>query len=409
MTAAVPAPFVRLRPQPAGIYPPPAAFLLLAEDVDASAVLSLMSGDPKALPPGSARFYRLALDGRIDAAYESIDGDRAIDFWNRFILRPDLPTYETLRSMVPPEMLPLAGAAAFAAGLIDRFPASEGLDGELQALVLLTAASHAIERDEPARAIDLLEQALAHAESPSPLLAAQILHQLGTLEREQDPEKAVERYRHAIRLAGDTPLVSLRAELWLNLGLSWQHAARGRRGALLEAAKALQESIRCGLSLENLPQMYALAQNSLALTYLAMPARDASDQLRMGIAVQCLREALKVFHRDTHTEMWASTQLNLANALQYLPSSHPEDNLRQAVDLYEELLEVRSAALDPLGYARLLANQANALAHLGIFAPALEKLNQAHKLFHWHGEPGMAASVLELAAEVNARLGERTA
>ena len=67
---------------------------------------------------------------------------------------------------------------------------------------------------------------------------------------------------------------------------------------------------------------------------------------------------------------------------------------------------MRCHALHPLGYARLLANQANALAHLGIFQPALEKLNEAHKLFHWHGEPEMAASVLEVTAEINRRLAE---
>ena len=44
----------------------------------------------------------------------------------------------------------------------------------------------------------------------------------------------------------------------------------------------------------------------------------------MGIAVQGLREALKVYHSDTHPELWSSAQLNLANALQYLPTSHPE-------------------------------------------------------------------------------------
>ena len=35
---------------------------------------------------------------------------------------------------------------------------------------------------------------------------------------------------------------------------------------------------------------------------------------------------------------WSSGRLNLANALQYLPSGHREDNLAEAVEIYEELL-----------------------------------------------------------------------
>jgi len=124
----------------------------------------------------------------------------------------------------------------------------------------------------------------------------------------------------------------------------------------------------------------------------------------MGVAVQSFREALEVFRRETHPEEWSSARLNLANALQYLPSSHPEENLIQAVEIYEELLGVRNPAVDPLGIARLLANQANALAHLGIFPPALAKLDEARRLFHGHGTPDLAASALEQAERIHERL-----
>jgi tetratricopeptide (TPR) repeat protein len=123
----------------------------------------------------------------------------------------------------------------------------------------------------------------------------------------------------------------------------------------------------------------------------------------MGIAVQSLREALKVYAPESHPELYASVRMNLANALQYLPSSHPEENLQQAVEIYEELLQIRQRALDPIAYARTLFNQANALGHLGIFAPALEKLAEAHKLFHWHGEPDLAAEALAQSATIQSQ------
>ena len=89
---------------------------------------------------------------------------------------------------------------------------------------------------------------------------------------------------------------------------------------------------------------------------------------------------------EEHPDMWASVSMNLANALQYAPSSHPQENLIQAVEIYEDVLQVRSRAKDPVAYALVLLNQANALAHLGIFKPALEKLAESYKLFHWYDQ-----------------------
>lgn len=403
MTETIKQSALAIRPQPVGIFPFPASFLLLPEaEADTSAALqSLLRGDTQALTDSPWPFYALALAGKHEEAIAAIPGTGQLDAWNRFVLLQTGESYTASASSLPQELLPLREAAAYAFGLSDQLPQPGNLDNELRALVLLTAASWHLEHESPNDAAKLLEEAIPHARSSSPLLAAQILHQLAHTERATAPAKAILHIKEAIKLADASALTLLRAELWLNLGTILQESANGSRPALIEAARAYQEAIRCGLSLENLPEQFAFAQMNLALAYLAIPAKEASDQLRMGIAVQGLREALKVFTRETHPEMWSSAQLNLANALQYLPSGHRQENLQAAVEIYEELLQVRNKAFDPLGYARLLANQGNALAHLGIFQPALEKLTEAHKLFHWHGEPEMAASVLDLTAEIN--------
>jgi tetratricopeptide (TPR) repeat protein len=137
-----------------------------------------------------------------------------------------------------------------------------------------------------------------------------------------------------------------------------------------------------------------------------MPTTDASDALRLAVAVQSLRAALSVYQRDTHPEEWARVQMHLANALVYLPSGHRQENIAQAVDLYEELLSVRSRALDPLGHARVLANQANALAHLGVFNDATEKLHEAHKLAQWHEDAELAAEAMALLDRITERRAE---
>ena len=55
------------------------------------------------------------------------------------------------------------------------------------------------------------------------------------------------------------------------------------------------------------------------------------------MAVNALRAPADL-HPQTHPAQWTSTQTNLANALQYLPSVHQQENLDEAVQLYEEVL-----------------------------------------------------------------------
>jgi tetratricopeptide (TPR) repeat protein len=120
----------------------------------------------------------------------------------------------------------------------------------------------------------------------------------------------------------------------------------------------------------------------------------------MGIAVQSLRAALSVYRPDTHPQRWASAQLNLANALVYMPSRHQGDNLAEAIELYETVLEVRGRETDPLGRARVLANQGNALAHLGIFDHAKAKLHEARFLFEEFEELDAVRTVRNVLDEI---------
>jgi tetratricopeptide (TPR) repeat protein len=127
---------------------------------------------------------------------------------------------------------------------------------------------------------------------------------------------------------------------------------------------------------------------------------DDGDRIRLGVAVTSLRAALRVFTPESHPVAWASTQLNLANALQYLPSVHQEANLDEAVQLYEEVLAYRDPLRDPLGYARILANQGNALGHLGVFGDARERLSRARELFAANGDEEAVEGVDEVLASL---------
>jgi hypothetical protein len=70
------------------------------------------------------------------------------------------------------------------------------------------------------------------------------------------------------------------------------------------------------------------------------------------------------------------------------------------VHLYEEVLQHRDVEHDPLGVARVLTNQGNALGHLGAIEDAEERLGRARELFAAAGDVEGVAAVDELLAEV---------
>ena len=70
------------------------------------------------------------------------------------------------------------------------------------------------------------------------------------------------------------------------------------------------------------------------------------------------------------------------------------------MQLYEEVLSYRDEQVDPVGVARILTNQANALGHLGVLDDATERLQRARGLFSAAGDTGGVEAVDELLAEV---------
>ena len=398
------------RPQPVGILPIPAGLLVLpslpGEDhIDPDLVRHCVEGRAVENVPAPWLFYDYARQGDLDSALQALDGfENDVADYNRFVLSPNARSLETLRAVLKGDLHTLLEIAAYNFGMNDQVPGVEGLNGELLALALMANAAAAMENNSPDRAMTLLQEAVAAARVASPWFAAQLLGQLAAICRTQgEPSRshALSHYRDAIALISNASMPEVISDLWMQLGMACQETAMGRDDRMTEAVRAYQEVLRCGLTAEAHPELFALAHNNLGLLYLSMRMSDGGDQLRMAIAVQSFREALRVCDREATPDLWASIQLNLANSLQYLPSSHPEENLVQAVELYEELVTVRKKAFDPVGYGRILSNQANALAHLGMFPPALEKLQEARKLFEWHNEAELAASAMDLVAQIH--------
>lgn len=394
------------RPQPIGIFPFPAGLLLVPGSVSPCATAArdaLMKGAQPDEWPEEWRFFALALAGDRAGALAALaaHGDD-VAAYNRFVLSGDASAREVAHTSTDIDLRALANLAAFVQGAIDLPPSVASLDGELAAVVCLAQAAWHIERDEAAHAAEVLAAGVVGARAVSPVLAAQLQGQRAQLL--PTAGAAIAAWRDAVQLADGTLLPNLRADLTLGLALVLHESAGTERQRLVEAVNWYQEALHTGITLEERAETYALVQNNLGLAYISMPMTSAGDKIRLAVAIQSFREALKVYTRDAHPDQWSSAMLNMANALQYLPSSHPQENLIEAVNGYEALLEVRNKAFDPVGYARLLANQANALAHLGMSTPAIEKLTEARKLLSWHGEDDAAAALLEQVERINATM-----
>lgn len=392
---------VGVRPQPLGAFGLPLGYLLIPAGEDTEqARQALLAGCLPEHWPARLSAHRHALAGDRSAALAVLDGTDPITRYNRFVLDPDDVTdLDELRAELG-EFGILVDLVSFAVGRTDAVPQPTDVDGELAAVVLAAQAS-AILADDPAAAIATLDAAVERAREVSKPLAGVLLGATASVCLQTDePGEAHERIERALRLLdGADGLRVERAELHLTAAGLLHEQAQENPGLMAGAIPHYHAALQL-VRREDAPLLWASAHANLATAYLTMPMVEASGQLRLGVAAQSLRSALTVYTREDHPEQWASVQLNLANSLVYTPSKHQADNLVEAVELYEAVLEARDRNTDPLGRARVLANQGNVLAHLGAFDEAKAKLYEARSLFEELGDGESVRAVRGVLDEI---------
>ena len=389
-----------MRPQPLGVLPWPAGLLVLPDGHDGLAA-TLLSGERPQEWPATAAFVARALDGDAEGAAALIAGNDDLARYNRAVLVGGDGAWESLADVADPDLAALVALGCYTVGLRDDAPSADGVDGEIEAMVRSGRASAALEAGDPAGAHAELTAAIAAA-AVSPALAASLSLTDAELLRESgDPAAAESVLNSVLNAMTRTADRETLAELHLARGMARQELGAHNKGYLVPAVNDYTEAAKTFRE-ETHPEQFATVNVNLALAYLIMPMSSEGDRIRVGVAVNSLRAALRIYTPETHPHEWASTQLNLANALQYLPSVHQEDNLDEAVHLYEQVLAYRDPNVDPLGYARILANQGNALGHLGVFSDADERLQRARALFAAQGDVDAVASVDEVLASLAA-------
>jgi tetratricopeptide (TPR) repeat protein len=312
-----------------------------------------------------------------------IADDDAYAAYNRYVLAPETGDPDVVKDTLPSALAQLVDVLRFSNGELDAAPdLDHASDAVVAALVLAARATELFTRARASDCISLLHEASDRVADASPPLAAILRGNAGTVAYEQglDLDSAQADLLAAVNALADTDLAISRAELHYQLG-GIEHELAAAGGASLQAAMHHYYTALQLVTHESAPFLWASTQMNMSTAYPSAAMTEASDQLRMGIAIQGLRSALEVFTRDEHTAQWATATLNLANALVYTPSVKQGDNLVEAVELYEKVLEVRDRDSDPAGRARVLTNQGNALAHLGIFDQAKAKLVEARYLF----------------------------
>ncbi|OBR98684.1 MULTISPECIES: hypothetical protein [Mycobacteriaceae] len=372
---------IAARPQPLGTFPLPLGYMLIPAGADTEAArTALLSGNVPQDWPDGLEAHELALAGDRKAALAALKGVDPVTRYNRFVLEPDSEDPDELRSALG-EFGVLVDLVLFVLGRSDTPPEPGPAERELAAVALSAQASHALDEGNSSRAVELLGHGADAAAEDSGRLQGVLVGAAAAICRDIDDPSAAQRLEQALRLLdGADGLRIGRAELHLNLAGLLHEQAADHPELLAQAIPHYHSALQLVLR-DEAPLLWAATHANLATAYLTMPMVEASGQLRLGVAAQSLRSALKVYTRDDHPEQWASVQLNLANSLVYTPSKHQADNLVEAVELYEAVLEARDRDTDPLGRARVLANQGNALAHLGMFDQAKAKLYEARFLF----------------------------
>lgn len=391
-----------LQPQPIGVFPGAAGFFLLPPVPNADQFISLLlRGHFPDRWPENWRFFAAAIEGKSEDEVLTLLPEGPEAAYNRFILDPQTYTYTLAKEMLPDDFSLLLDAAAWRLKLYETPPPLGDTSGEIRAFLLATQAYDAFQRKDWPTGLSLLSEAAATVENVSPVFSARLYAEYAATKQMLGDcgKETVEGYRKALSLLETSSFQEARAELWFQLGTVHQTGADGRKGSLLEAVRCYHEALKVYRK-DTYPEEYATVHMNLALAYLAIPSLDRSAYLRTATAIQSLRESLRIFKKDKHPELWASATVNLANALQHVKSSHLEDNLWEAVALYEDVLEVRRSKDDQIAYARVLANQGNALAHLGAFSRAVPRLEEASQLFRKYGEHEAASAIEDVLAEI---------
>ena len=89
------------------------------------------------------------------------------------------------------------------------------------------------------------------------------------------------------------------------------------------------------------------------LNELEQPRREMGA---VGRRVELCQQALTLVNREEDAKLWAALQVILGNNLVKNPQGNRADNIEQAIEAYEQSLQVRTREAMPIDWAESMMN-----------------------------------------------------
>jgi hypothetical protein len=290
------------RPQPLGVLPWPAGMLVLpgaGAEGEAAAAALLAGAEPAVWPPDWA-FLAAALEGDSERAAALVPGDDVVAAYNRAVLVGG--DWSEITAAAEGDLAVLAATARFSVGDTDEPPSAQASAGEVAAVARSARASAALEHGDVTTALAELDAGTsAAAAAGSPLLAATLRGSKAELLRHtlDDPAGAEAEATAALALLPTPAPEELHAELLVTRAMARQQQGSARPDLLTAAVADYLEALRVYRE-ETHPELFATCNQHLALCYLQLPMGTQADRIRVGVAVNALRAALRVYTPETH-------------------------------------------------------------------------------------------------------------
>ena len=213
--------------------------------------------------------------------------------------------------------------------------------------------------------------------------------QLPEGDEDKNTHKAIAAYQEALKIYTPKTAAADYAMVQNNLGNAYARLSATPDAANVQRDAAnLRRSITCYTeaarfwTIESAPLSYAMVQNNLGNTYIALTEGDRGKNLQKAIA--CYQKALKVYvaARDTGRAAsgYAELQFKLGKSYAALPGGWQAEkrsvNLRRAIACYKAVLTVYTLEQAPFDYAQTQIELGNIYMQLKDGDPA-ENLKDA--------------------------------
>ncbi|OCQ93512.1 hypothetical protein BCD64_01045 [Nostoc sp. MBR 210] len=172
--------------------------------------------------------------------------------------------------------------------------------------------------------------------------------------RASNLEIAIAGYNIALDVFTQAELPQQWAIVQNSLGAAYNNRLRGERAENLEEAIAYYQNALQVYTQDSFPEEWAMLQNNLGTAYSSRILGDRAQNPEQ--AILCHQNSLQVYTEDDYPVDWARAQYNLGVAHRGRIQGEPDANLEQAIACFRSSLLVRTRSVLPMEWAETQKN-----------------------------------------------------